>query len=258
MGEKNGPESPKPAAPVAAARPQPAAPPTADAPAEKPTMRTHVPRAFILYGVAGLGLALIITLAVANFVDMRLLRAQEARVTSLQSSLGAMQTTLREISAATTKPPTEDSPQDYADHLARGNFHFTNGEYRAAANELEMAVRACPSFKIGDEAYFRRAACSLKLGDGERAKRCLRVVTDQFPGSPSHGPALYELAQLLIKEGRYAQARRLLYRLLALRDGLPPEAQPYVASAQYAIAACYEGEAETLVAAGGRGQGKEE
>jgi len=99
-----------------------------------------------------------------------------------------------------------------------------------------------------DEIRYRLGSCLLRQGRSSEALAELRTVVSAFRNSPFYARAAFEMAELHMQRGEPAQARRILYQLIALRDALGAEDREYVELAHYAIARCYEMEADSVAA----------
>jgi len=191
--------------------------------------------------------ALAFVLTFQNTVAMRRHRQaqREVQVEIVRLTRAVKETRLQVLKVQERKP-AEDRPADYRYYLERGNTQFEMGKYAQALIEYRNAIEAAPSLKFGDQAHYRLALSMLQVGRTQPAKSAFATVVEEFPSSACYGPSLYELAVILMHEKRHDQARRLLYQLMATKDGLPDEAQVYVERAHYAIARCYEAEADRL------------
>lgn len=261
VAEPESPDTPIPEKPEKPEKPEetemaddgdkPVVPEPEPAPPAQPRPGRHTrPARGILAAVAIVAiLALVFALTFQNAVAMRRHRQAQREIQAEIAGLtqAVTETRLQALQAKQRKP-AEDHPEDYEYYLERGNTRFEKGKHAEALIEYRSAIEAAPSLKFGDQAHYRFALSMLKVGRTQPAKKAFATVVEEFPRSACYGPSLYELAVILMHEKRHDQARRLLYQLIAMKDGLPDQARAYVERAHYAIARCYEAEANRLTA----------
>ncbi len=94
-------------------------------------------------------------------------------------------------------------------HNNYGWFLCQRGNYDAAVAEFEAAL-ANPLYASPDKALANAGVCSLRKGDAKAAENYLQRALRRSPGQPI---ALYTLAELNFRQGRYISTRQLLKQL---------------------------------------------
>jgi tetratricopeptide (TPR) repeat protein len=130
--------------------------------------------------------------------------------------------------------------------LDTANLHYREGQFQEAAASFRTAMEMDLGGSFTDETHYRYAQSLLKTGKFDGALAEFQAVEIGFPGSPYFASAAMETAQLLFQKKSYAQARRVLYELMAARDRLSPADKASVEWAYFFIGRCYEAEAESL------------
>lgn len=130
--------------------------------------------------------------------------------------------------------------------LDAANLHYREGQFEEAADSFRTAMDMDLAGSFTDEMHYRYAQSLLKTGRFDGALAEFQTVEGAFPGSPYFASAAMESAQLFFQKKSYAQARRVLYELMAARDRLGPADKAEVERAYFFVARCYEAEAESL------------
>lgn len=148
-----------------------------------------------------------------------------------------------------TRPARGAEPTDtYLSLLSQANLQFRDGNYLGAMDHYRAAIVADTAESLSDEAHYRLGLCLLKEGKPDEAADELRQVVNRFPGSSFYARASVELAQVLMAQRSYATARRALFQVIAVRDRLQGDEREALERAYFAVAHCYEGEADAAVA----------
>ena len=130
--------------------------------------------------------------------------------------------------------------------LDAANLRYREGQFKEAAASFRTAMDMDLGGSFTDETHYRYAQSLLKTSQFDGALVEFQTVETGFPGSPYFASAAMETAQLLFQKKSYAQARRVLYELVAARDRLSAADKAGVERAYFFIARCYEAEAESL------------
>jgi len=78
-----------------------------------------------------------------------------------------------------------------------------------------------------------------------------------FPGSPDYARTQYDKGRLLLQQGKYDQARRALYSVLAVESDLRPDERAMADDVCYLLAEAYSRQAEELRQAAGAARNTE-
>lgn len=126
----------------------------------------------------------------------------------------------------------------------RGYALYQQGEFAAAAEQLEQAYRNGPSAPRAGEALFWAAESAFQRGQQgrapalERAARLFGEFLERFPEHRQADAARYALAWTHFRRGDYAGAAAAFERFLALYQP-GSEAVPYTADARLRLADAY-------------------
>ncbi len=126
------------------------------------------------------------------------------------------------------------------------NLRYREGQFQLAAASFRTAMDMDLGGSFTDETHYRYAQSLLKTGKYDGALAEFQTVEAGYPGSPYFASAAMETAELFFQKKSYAQARRVLYELMAARDRLSPADKAGMERACYFVARCYEAEAEAL------------
>ena len=200
-----------------------------------------------------MGIALAASLVMGAAVSYRYEIAQKQMIDRFADSVDRLESRL--VATSLTETSSVDEPanvpktfDDYTLALDQANAHFQEGHFQDAAKVYQEALKAFPSGSLSDLAHYRLGLCLVKLDRVSTAAEHFRVVTDSFQGSHYYGRAAIKLAESLIAEQKFAQARRILYSVIGARDRLATEDQESLENAFYALARTFEGEAEVIEA----------
>lgn len=182
------------------------------------------------------------------------LRMTENQATVQRQMMDEMRDSLRQFSrdVETARARAEQTRRlaperdNYYTLLAAGNLDLRAERIEAAANSLRAAIKADANGQLADEAHFRLAECHIKQGARDEALAEFLLVVSGYPGSPFYPKALTESSRLLMAKREYAQARRLLYQLLACRGRVSPDDSATLTQAYFRIAETYEAEADMI------------
>lgn len=204
-----------------------------------------------LFGSVGLymGVALLAALGMGMVVSYRHQKTQKQLVESFTTSLDRVEYRLALIQKAAEptlvkKPEKAKSLDDYAYTLSTANTQFHKGQFQDACRSYEEALKMYPAGSLSDQAHYRLGLCLARLNRGDSALEHFRVVVTGFPGSRYYARAALEMSYLLMNKQNYAQARRLLYLIIGSQDRLEAEDRENLDKAYYAVARCFEGEAD--------------
>jgi tetratricopeptide (TPR) repeat protein len=224
--------------PAAEAAPATELPGTPPPPEERGPRRRPL---LIVLAVAALALP---ALGMTLWIERRQSTERRAMIAELRASVRQLSQEIESVRppADVARPPSALAG-DYYGLLAAGNLDLRNGRLSAAMAAFRAAIKADTQGHLADEAHFRLAECHARQGQADQAIEEYRLVISSYPGSPLYTKALAESAQLLIEKKEHAQARRLLYQLLACRDRLPADEVANLAQAHYRIAETYDAEA---------------
>jgi tetratricopeptide (TPR) repeat protein len=251
MGEKSETESEVlPASPEAEKK---------DEPVAKPETQPGRSGAFTSSGrflfVGAALLVLVITAASANITLYWSSRSatggdQKAAFEEFRQSLQRMEKQIATSGAQRVGGPAGDhSPRpsnESSGLLDAANLRYRDGQFQEAVASYRTAMETDLAASFNDETHYRYAQSLLKTGNLDSALVEFQTVEAGFPGSPYFASAATESARLLFQKKSYAQARRVLYELIAARDRLSPADKSSVERACFFIARCYEAEAESL------------
>ena len=143
---------------------------------------------------------------------------------------------------------TPETLDDYSRLTKVGSTLFRSGQYEEAAKSYRAALKLYPTGNFSDEAHYHLGLCLLKGAEPDEAAKEFRAVVTHTPGSRYYARSAVEMSELLIQKKNFVQARRLLYMVLGSRDRLDADEREALERTYYAIARCFEGEAETIEA----------
>ncbi|MBM3597632.1 MAG: tetratricopeptide repeat protein [Alphaproteobacteria bacterium] len=126
------------------------------------------------------------------------------------SELGQARSALFELSAALALDPAFA-----AAHLHRGKLWQEGRSWTAAIESLRRALVFDPRAL---DAWFRLAACLMKVGRSEQSRAWLERLVERWP---THGQSFVLLGVLSRQGGRMAAANACLDRAIALEPGMP-------------------------------------
>jgi tetratricopeptide (TPR) repeat protein len=176
---------------------------------------------------------------------------QNAAFADLRQSLGRMERQIATSEARGTggSAAGDRSPRSAPEKsglLDAANLRYREGQFQEAAASFRAAMDMDLAGSFTDETHYRYAQSLMKTGKFDGALAEFQTVETGFPGSPYFASAAMETAQLLFQKKSYAQARRVLYELMAARDRLSAADKAGVERAYFFVARCYEAEAESL------------
>ncbi len=176
---------------------------------------------------------------------------QKAAFADLQRSLGRMERQIATSEARGAAGPaagdrSAGAAPERSGLLDAANLRYRDGQFQEAASSFRAAMDMDLAGSFTDETHYRYAQSLLKTGQFDGALAEFQTVETGFPGSPYFASAAMESAQLLFQKKSYAQARRVLYELMAARDRLGPADKADVERAYFFVARCYQAEAESL------------
>jgi len=203
------------------------------------------------YLLIAAGSALLVSFLLFVLLFVRQEAGYRRTLDRLRESLAAVERSMAKMQVGTTTyvaVPTGEALRDYESLIRLASAAENRGDAAEAMRLYRKAIEKDPAHQFSGEAHYRLALCLLESGRPEEALAELRLMVSQFRGSPYYTRATVRLAKLLKERGDYEQARRLLYQVVASRDGLTPEDQPYVEQASFEIAACLEQQAEAIEA----------
>jgi TolA-binding protein len=178
-------------------------------------------------------------------------REQRASFEELQQSLGRMERQIATSEAygaggSAAGDRSRRSAPESSGLLDAANLRYREGQFQEAAASFHAAMDMELVGSFTDETHYRYAQSLLKTGKFDGALAEFQTVETGFPGSPYFASAAMEAAQLLFQKKSYAQARRVLYELMAARDRLSPADKASIEWAYFFVGRCYEAEAESL------------
>jgi tetratricopeptide (TPR) repeat protein len=226
---------------------QPETQPSRSAPAAGSRRLLFIAAALLMLAVAAAAVS------IALFCSSRsaLRSDQKAAFEELRQSLQQME---NQIASAQTRRDGGSAAGEHSNRssaegsslLDTANLRYRDGQFQEAASAYRSAMETDLAAPFNDETHYRYAQSLLKTGKLDGALAEFQTVESGFPGSPYFASAATETARLLFQKKSYAQARRVLYELIAARDRLSPADKGSVEHACFFVARCYEAEAESL------------
>ena len=198
-------------------------------------------------------LVLILALGVMLFIISRQQASQKAFLNEFQHSMSQVAANLSNVQPETGPASlggasTPETLDDYSRLTKVGSTLFRSGQYEEAAKSYRAALKLYPTGNFSDEAHYHLGLCLLKGAEPDEAAKEFRAVVTHTPGSRYYARSAVEMSELLIQKKNFVQARRLLYMVLGSRDRLDADEREALERTYYAIARCFEGEAETIEA----------
>lgn len=203
--------------------------------------------------LVSVALVLILAVAVMLLIVSRQQASQKAFLSEFQRSMSTVAAKLSNAQSQTGPAlvggdPTSDALDDYSRLTQVGNTLFRSGQFEEAAESYRAALKLDPTGRFSDEARYHLGRCLLNADKPDEAVKEFRAVVTHTPGSRYYARSAVEMSELLIQKKNFVQARRLLYMVLGSRGRLDADEREALERTYYAIARCFEGEAETIEA----------
>jgi len=212
-----------------------------------------MPRRAPILGGGGIymGIALLAALGMGAAMSYRQELAQKQLIEQFANSVGRLENGLArfQINRESPVPKASETPRsldDYTHLLNTANARFQKGRFQEAAVSYGEALTMYPAGGLSDQAHYRLGMCMCRFGKPDSALEHFRAVVTSFPGSRYYARAALEMSYLLMSQKNYSQARRILYLIIGSRNRLEAEDSKSLEKAYYAIARCFEGEAEVI------------
>jgi tetratricopeptide (TPR) repeat protein len=105
--------------------------------------------------------------------------------------------------------PSSDSWARHSEAYRRGDTHYRAHRYRAALQEFALALELCPE---DSDTWWAIGNCHSELGRPRLAERAFRRALRRSE-TENRGALMYNLANAVFDQGRFASASRLYRRM---------------------------------------------